>query len=131
MDTKILVYGHSEDGESEEDLIHYLQKGLFLEANGRYRYSQNKDAHIIVIAMKGKAYGHLIISDKEKPTEEDINVFSKTKMVYIVNSTATYQNYPKLSDLGIKSYQFGKEITLEEFEEIKNRAGKITEYFPN
>jgi hypothetical protein len=35
------------------------------------RYTQNKDADIIVLSLDGKAYGYFEIDAKEKPTDED------------------------------------------------------------
>ena len=134
MSEKIIVYGYGDKtkkGLADRDvLIEYLSNELFTSNECRHRYSQTKNADIIVMSQDGFAHGHLIIKDMVKPTPEDIKSYRKTKKVYIVSSSAAYENPVRLIDLEIRVHSFGKFISKKEFVKIKNRAGKIKCYSP-
>ena len=130
MGERIIIYGHNdEEFQSQEDLIDFLSLSLFERNGGRYRYSQCKDADIIVVSRGGLAYGHLIVAEKIIATEEDIENFDQARCTYIVTSSAVYQRPVRLyADLGIKVVSFGKTITREQFDEIKTKAGGFKRY---
>lgn len=52
MDERIIIYGVADKEEfpTEEVLINFLSSGLFRDNRGRFRYTQCKDADIIVIS---------------------------------------------------------------------------------
>jgi hypothetical protein len=132
MSEKIIVYGHTKGigkFSNPNEVINYLSISLYAEEGGRYRYSQQKNADIIIISWEGCAYGHLIVKDIVNPTEADIDAFSETKKVYIIKSSAVYENPVKIGDYGIENIQFGKKISEDQFELIKENAGDIR-YFP-
>jgi len=125
MDERIIIYGASD--KELPNLIDYLSTNLFDNNQGRFRYTQCKDADIIVISRDGLAYGHLIVEEKVSPTDEDIEDFPPAKCTYLISSSAVYENPVKLyADLGIRVVAFGVNITQEQFAEIQNRAGRIT-----
>jgi hypothetical protein len=131
MDERIVIYGASnkEEFSTPQSLIDYLSKGLFRDNQGRFRYTQCKDADIIVISREGLAYGHLIIEEKVKSTDEDIEDFPPAKCTYLISSSAVYENPVRLfADLGIKVVAFGTSITQEQLTAIQNKAGQITTY---
>jgi hypothetical protein len=45
---------------TENDLKEYLSTNLYRNEQNRFRYTQCKDADIIVLSRNGLAYGHLI-----------------------------------------------------------------------
>jgi len=58
---KIIIYGHSDTRPvvgfpKEEDFINYIKKGIFKDNKGRYHYSQNKLADIIILAKGGSLW---------------------------------------------------------------------------
>lgn len=57
MARKIIVYGlgdQSEDGFKDSDqLDDYLRAGIFREYDGRFRFSQTKQADVIVLSREG------------------------------------------------------------------------------
>ena len=131
---KIIVYGHSDTRQkkgfpTEEDFIKFIEKNIFLEPNnGRYHYSQKKDADIIVLSRDGKAYGYFKISYMENPTENDIKVYDRCRKTYIVSESVSFEKPVQLSELNIKGYQFGKPISEQDFNDVKDRAGKKSIY---
>ena len=132
MDTKIIVYGYGDKTAvgfpTVEDLIKYLQKGIFSDNDCRHRYTQSKKADVIVVSQDGFAYGHMKIKDIVDPNPNDRNVYPKTKKVYIIESTAIYKNPVRLKELGIRVTSFGTPLSSKQFEEIKNKARKIEKY---
>jgi len=131
MSEKVIVYGHTKGvGKfpSPDDVVNYLSDVLYTEEKGRYRYSQSKKADIIVVSWEGEAYGHLVVEDIINPTEADIKAFTQTKKVYIIKSSAVYENPVKISKFGIEKIQFGKYITEDQFELIKENAGNIRNF---
>jgi len=135
MDKKIIVYGYGDKTEhglpTEKDLVQYLRKWIFTDNDRRHRYTQAKKADIIVVSRDGLAYGHMIIEKIDNPTSQDIKDYPKVKKVYIVNSTAVYENRVRLNDLGIRVRTFGTPITLKQFEKITSTATGIKKYFPS
>jgi len=128
----IIVYGHGDTSKygfpSEEDLKLYLKGGIFRNESGRYRYSQQKRADIVVLSRKGFAYGHFIVTSMENPNEEDRQVYPPVKKVYLISKSVLYKGKVHLSTLGISGYQFGRKISGQEFNEIQKSAGGVEEF---
>ena len=124
MNEKIIIYRTSkEEFPTEQALIGYLQRGLFQDEQGRFRYTQNKDADIIVLSRNGIAYGHLIVEDRVEPTVEDKEVFPPVTSTYLISSSVVYDNPVKLwAGLGIKVNAWGTIITQRQFKEIQSIA---------
>lgn len=134
MERTILVYGHgdrSDDGfRRAENIEDYIAGGVFRECDGRYRYSQTKNADIIVLSLDGLAYGHFEIDSMEVPTDADRKEYPPVKKVYRVRKSVRYGEPVRLFDLGISGYQFGKCIDEEEFSKILRAAGDTKTYDP-
>jgi len=124
MNKKIIIYGVSNEVfPTEHDLIEYLSTDIFLSRKGRFRYTQCKDANVILISKIGLVFGHLIVKDKIISTIEDIRAFAPAKCTYLIKESVVYKNPIKLyNELGIKITSFGKYITQEQFVEIQKRA---------
>jgi hypothetical protein len=131
MQRRILVYGHGDKDslQTAEDIQEYIAKDIFAEDyNRRYRYTQRKEAHVIVLSWEGKAYGHFEVQAMEEPTAEDREEYPRVRQVYIIRESARYGNPVPLSALGITRIQFGKCISEEQFSEIETLAGTVTKY---
>lgn len=128
---KILVYGNSDSSEegfrTTEHLIEYIKSGIFSNEHGRYRYSQTKDADVIVLSRSNIAYGHFDIEEKVKPTAEDLESYSGTKSVYLVRKSILYSSPVPLSVLSIKVGSYGTSLTEEQLQQLLNLAGEVTE----
>jgi hypothetical protein len=128
---KILVYGNSDSSEegfpTTEHLIEYIKSGIFSNEHRRYRYSQTKDADVIVLSRKNVAYGHFDIDEKVKPTAEDLESYSGTKSVYLVRKSILYSSPVPLSVLSIKVGSYGTSLTEEQLQQLLNLAGEVTE----
>lgn len=131
---KILVYGHGDKSgrgfETPATFEHYLERGIFQDRAGRYRYSQTKSADIIVLARDGLAYGHFETSEAVQPTEADRKEFPPVRKVYLIQKSARYRDRVQMSALGIVKYQFGRYIEEHEFSEILRCAGGVQEFRP-
>ena len=124
MNERIIIYGTSKkEFPTEQDLIGYLSTDLSRIEQDRFRYTQCKEADIIVISRNGLAYGHMIVNEKIKPSKEDIKEFPPVKCTYLIKESIAYKNPVMLySDLGIRVTPFGKFITQEQFAEILKRV---------
>ncbi|MEP6465150.1 MAG: hypothetical protein ABJB05_02540 [Parafilimonas sp.] len=126
---RIIIYGHgdksAEGFPTEEAIKEYLAHDIFDKYKGRYQYSQQKLADIILLSRDGLIYGHFKISRMEKPNENDKKIYPPVRKTYIVGESSLYQNQVALSSLNIEKIQFGKSISEQEFETIKKLAGKI------
>lgn len=132
---KIIVYGNGDKDEktgfpTEESFIEYIKGGIFTKFNGRYRYSQQKSADIILLSRKGKAYGYFVIRDIQSPNENDLTMAKKPRKVYLVKESVSFQNSVLLKNIEIKGYQFGKQVSIEQFDKIKFISGIQTIYSP-
>jgi hypothetical protein len=130
---RIIVYGNSDKRPGlgfpkSENFVRYIKEEIFNVYKGRYHYSQNKIADIILLARNGKAYGYFEISDIQDPTNDDIKVYDRCKKTYIVKESVIFEKPVQLSELEITGYQFGKSISEQKFNEIKNLAGKKSIY---
>jgi hypothetical protein len=124
MNERIFIYGvNKKEFPTAQALIDYLSTDLFNVEEGRFRYTQCKNADIIILSLNGLAYGHLIITDKLNPTVEDRIKFKPVKCTYLVSDSVAYHNPVRLfKDLGILVTSFGTRITREKFLEIQERA---------
>jgi hypothetical protein len=128
MQRRILVYGLGDKDSftTEEAVKEYIAEDIFSEEyKSRFRYTQQKEADIIVLSWKGKAYGHLDVQERAEPTPEDREQYPRVKQVYIIRESVGYCNPVRLSDLGITHIQFGLSITEEQFSKIESSAGIV------
>ena len=128
---KILVYGNSDSSEegfpTTEHLIEYIKSGIFSNEHGRYRYSQTKNADVIVLSRNNVAYGHFDIEEKVKPTAADLKSYSKAKSVYIVRNSSFYKTPVPLAKLSVKVGSYGYTLTEEQFQILLSYADSVTE----
>lgn len=130
MNEKIYVYGHNKrEFENEQAVIDYLTNGLFTDSKCRYRYTLTKNADVIVFSWKGLAYGHMSVEKDCPPDAQDKIDFPPVKKVYIIKSVGLYEYPVRLSELDIVNIVFGKQISYEQFNEIRQHAGNIKYYF--
>src|SRR5258706_576285 len=94
MERDIWVYGNPDKTAQgfpmPGDLTNYLSNDIFTKENGRYRYTQGKNADVIVLLRDGLAYGHFDVVGKVKPTETDRKAYPKVKFVYLVSKSSLY-----------------------------------------
>ncbi len=132
MSRQILVYGHGDKStsgfETPEALIEYLEGGIFLDEDGRYRYSQTKSADVILLSREGLAFGHIETDEAVPPTQADREAYGPVKKVYLVRKSVRYGNQVRLSSLGISNYQFGKYIDEDQFAEVLRLAGTTSNF---
>jgi hypothetical protein len=130
---KLLVYGLGDKSSNgfpkSDDLVKYLEGGIFRDEGGRYRYTQAKSADVIVLAREGLAFGHFEIDEAVAPNEADRKAYPPVRKVYLVRKSVRYEQLVRLSQFGITKYQFGKYIDEAQFSEILTHAGK-TYAFP-
>lgn len=67
---KIIVYGNSDKREevgfpAVDNFIDYIKNDIFKKNYGKYYYSQNKVADIIVLSRDGIAYGYFVTNGKK------------------------------------------------------------------
>jgi serine/threonine protein kinase len=129
---KIIVYGQGDKTEkgfpTATHLEQYIKEDIFHKYQGRFQYTQSKEADDIVLARDGLAHGRFEVEDRVSPNDKDREEYPPVKSVYIIRRSALYERPVKLSDLGIRNYQFGKRISEEDLAKIEKRAGNI-EYF--
>ncbi len=129
MARNIWIYGNPDKTAlgfpSPGDLEKYIRSDVFNVEDGRYRYTQNKNADVIVLSRDGVAHGHFEISTRTKPTERDRLSYPKVRSVYIVQKSALYTNPVRLSELSLSPKSYGRSITEAEFDAILRVAGDI------
>lgn len=132
MERNIWVYGNPDKSKlgfpMPGDLTQYISSDVFEEENGRYRYTQGKNADIIVLSRDGLAYGHFDIDDKVKPTDADRKAYPRVRYVYLVRKSSLYRNPVPLSSLSIAGLSFGHRLSETKFKKLQKLAGKVTEY---
>jgi hypothetical protein len=130
MGRRIVVYGHGDKDEKDfptpEHLVQYIKEDVYTKEDGRYRFTQGKDAEVIVLSRKGLIYGHFEIDDKVPPRKADRDAYPNVKFVYLVRGSASYESPVPLSAIELTGIQFGKSITEEQFQRILGLAGKVT-----
>jgi hypothetical protein len=126
MKSTITIFGHDETFDPDS-ITQYITSDIFGEGyDRRYRYNQlRNDATIIILSHRGKVYGHFDITGWEDPTADDIQSWPKTRRVYIVSKSHSYEKPVSLQDVGITGIQFGKAVNAQEFEAILKLAGNI------
>lgn len=128
----IWVYGNSDKSrlgfQTEDSLIKYIETDIFKEEKNRYRYTQGKNADVIVLSREGWAYGHFDVESKETPTERDELAYPPVKAVYIVSKSTRYDKRVRLFDLSIKVDSFGTKISEEQFKTLLDAAGGTQEF---
>ena len=131
MKSTINIFGHDDTFDSDS-IRQYIESDIFEDGyDRRYRYNQlRNDAKIIVLSHAGEAYGHFEITGWEEPADDDIEAWPKTKRVYIVSKSHSYEKPVNLQDLGITRIQYGKPIDADMLQEIQKRAGKVTMHQP-
>ena len=135
MQGKILIYGHGDKSEkgfsTETEFRNYIGGEIFTETyNGRYRYSQRKDAHIIILTRDGFAHGFFVIAALDEPTEKDKKEYPRVRRVYVVKESALFEKAVPVGAFGITGYQFGKYLSEEQFKEIATAAGGVQKAGP-
>lgn len=131
MKSTIHIFGHDDTFDSDS-IRQYIESDIFDEDyDRRYRHSLlRNDVEIIVLSHAGKAYGHFEIIDSQRPKASDIRAWAKTKRVYIVIRSHSYEKPVTLKDLGITRIQYGKPINAGMLQKIQKRAGKVTTHQP-
>lgn len=128
MNRKIVIYGHGKKHEdtfkNSKEFTDYIRAGVFDDCDGRYRYSQKKQADVIVLSLNGIAYGHFKTDGEvHTPTRQDLREWKDTRGVYLVEEATVYPTPVSLADLEIRGIQFGKPITGKKFAALLRRAG--------
>ena len=123
----IWIYGNPDKTElgfpMPGDLTHYIRADIFAKEKGRYRYTQGKNADVIVLSRDGLAYGHFEVEDKVKPTDTDRKAYPRVKFVYLIRTSTLYSQPVPLSSLSITKIHYGRKITEAEFQELQKLAG--------
>ena len=135
MNRKILIYGHGDKSEkgfaSEAEFRSYIGGEIFSDSyKGRYRYSQRKEADIIILTRDGLAHGFFVIASLDEPTGKDKKEYPRVRQVYLVKESALFNTGVPVGALGITGYQFGKYLSEEQFKEIIAAAGNIKTILP-
>jgi hypothetical protein len=131
MKSTIHIFGHNDVFDSDS-IRQYIESDIFDDDHYcRYRHNLlSNDATIIVLSHAGEAYGHFEITGWEEPTADDLEAWPKTKRVYIVSKSHSYEKPVNLQDLGITHIQYGKPIHADMLQEIQKRAGRVITHQP-
>ena len=133
VERNIWIYGNPDKTElgfpMPGDLTEYLRNDIFEKEDGRYRYTQGKNADVIVISRDGLAFGHVDIDDKVRPTEADRKAYPKVKYVYLVRKSSLYDQPVPLAKLSISGLRFGHRLSEATFQQLQQMAGGVSEYF--
>jgi hypothetical protein len=132
MERKIWIYGNPDKTDlgfpMPGDLSAYLRNDIFAKESGRYRYTQGKNADVIVLSRDGLAYGHFDIDDKVMPNDADRMAYPKVKYVYLVRKSSLYTQPVPLENLSISGLRFGKRISEATFQQLQQLAGGAAEF---
>jgi len=119
----IYIYGNPDKSElgfpMPGDLTRYIGGEIFSNEKGHYRYTQGKNADVIVLSRDGLAYGYFDILEKVKPTDWDIKAYPGVRFVYIVRKATLYTRPVPLASLSISKIRFGRKITEAEFHQLE------------
>ncbi len=78
IERSIWIYGNPDKSElgfpMPGNLTQHLKGDIFAKEKGRYRYTQGKNADIIVLSRDGLAFGHFEVEEKVKPTDIYVNL---------------------------------------------------------
>jgi predicted HNH restriction endonuclease len=132
LERSIWIYGNPDKSElgfpMPGDLTKYLKGDIFAKEKGRYRYTQGKNADVIVLSRDGLAFGHFEIKEKVKPNEADRAAYPNVRFVYIVNTSYLYNQPVTLSQLSITVRQYGHKLSESEFQDLLKLADGVVEY---
>lgn len=110
------------------DLTQYLKNDIFTKELGRYRYTQGKNADVIILSRDGVAFGHFDVERKEKPTDADRTAYPSVRFVYVVRTSHLYNQPVPLSQLSITVRQYGYKLSEAEFDELLKLANGSTDF---
>jgi len=130
-----LIYGHGDKYEkgfsSDTEFRSYICGEIFTGTyNERFRYSQRKDADIIILTRDGLALGFFVIAALDELTEKDKKEYPRVRQGYMVKESALFEKAVPVGAFGITGYQFGKYVTEEQFKEITTAAGGVQKAGP-
>jgi|GEM_PF-974848 len=132
VEPSIWIYGNPDKSDIgfplPGDLTQYIKTDIFSKENGRYRYTQSKNADIIVLSRDGLAYGHFEIEAKVAPNDVDRQAYPRVKFVYLVRLSTLYNTPVPLSSLAIGKLRFGRKLTSDEFQKLQELAGGSESY---
>jgi hypothetical protein len=132
MERNIWVYGNPDKSDvgfpMPGDLTNYIKGDIFSKEHGRYRYTQGRNADVIVLSRDGLAFGHFEIDDKVKPNDNDRAAYPNVKYVYLVRRAALYKTPVVLATLSIAKLRFGRKLTEDQFHSLLDAAGGIEEF---
>lgn len=127
---KIVIYGNKDKSglgfPTVEKLLRYMREGVFSKEAGRYRFTQNKDAHVIVMCRDAMLYGHFDIVGRVKPISRDFEAWPKVKSVYLVSASTVYSQPVPLTKVADPKIRFGKFISEATFQKLISLAGETT-----
>lgn len=133
MERKIIVFGNSDRSDkgfpTAADFDRYIREDVYLKEDGRYRFTQNKEADVIVLSRDGLLHGHFEIEGKVLPTEHDRAEYPPVKMVYLVRESVLYDQPVPMSKHDISGIQFGRYITESKFAEILSASDGTIRHF--
>jgi hypothetical protein len=131
-DRSIWIYGNPDKSElgfpMPGDLTQYIRSDIFVNEKGRYRYTQGKNADVIVLSRDGLAYGHFDVEDKVSPNASDRRAYPRVKFVYLIRKSTLYKSPVPLAGIGITKLRFGRKMTEAEFQDLQKLAGGTREY---
>ena len=132
IERSIWIYGNPDKSElgfpMPGDLTQYIKADIFAKEKGRYRYTQGKNADVIVLSRDGLAYGHFDVEGKVKPNDTDRKAYPRVKFVYLIRTSTLYNQPVPLSSLSITKIHYGRKITEAEFQELLRLAGGTQEF---
>lgn len=130
------IFGHRSDPddiETKEDALHYLSKGLPEEERFRYRSTYNvKQLDSIIFSFDGELLGELVVGDVLAPTDEDTQLFNKTRAVYLIDEIRLFRvNTFRTSDFDLVHSQYGTKVPDDVYAEILRRVGGFEQVIKN
>lgn len=132
MERNIWIYGNPDKSELgfplPGNLTQYLKDDIFAKEKGRYRYTQGKNADVIVLSRDGLAFGHFQIEEKVKPNDADRAAYPRVRFVYIVSTSYLYNQPVTLAQLSITVRQYGHKLSESDFHELLKLADGGVEY---
>ena len=126
---RIILYGNSDlHFPTPDDFTQYIRDGIFSIKHHRYRYSQQKNADLIVLSRKGEAFGHFEIEQKIPPNDKDRAEVPGVKSVYLVRKSFLYKRPIPLDKKLRAGLQFGRALSEIEFQHLLQLAEGIEEF---
>lgn len=129
---KIVLYGNADKSSkgfpTAESFRNYIREDVYRLEDGRYRFTQKKDADVIVLSRDGLIHGRFDVEAKVAPNSKDQVEYPPVKCVYLVRQSHLYEHPVPLAAFGISGIQFGKRISEQRLREIESQAGQITSF---